>query len=63
MAFALQGDELGIGNFFCQMVRRIPMSSVGGAVALIIADKHKRGNSDVFQSMRVVMRLARQNEM
>jgi len=63
MPFAFQNDELGMGNLSCQIVRCIPMSSVGGTVVLIIADEHKRGNSDVFQSMRVVMRLARQNKM
>ena len=63
MSFARQYDEFCVRDRAREMVGSLPMGRIGGAVMLIIADENERRRANVFQPIRVVVFLARKNEM
>ncbi len=63
MAFAGQHDQLSHWNCASQLMRGGPVGVVGGAVIFVVADQDERRDADLLQSRRVIVSLARQDEM
>src|SRR5690242_11933336 len=63
MSFSFEHHELGIGNRFCEVMSRIVVRLIGGAVVLVITHEHEGRNTDRFETFRMVMFLTRDDEI
>src|SRR5438132_11729801 len=63
MSLPRQDDELRIRDLAGEMVGGVPMGSVGCAMMFVIADEDESRNTDLFQTIGVIVFLASEHEV